>query len=172
MTVMQTRRPEPLACSPDIQHSLSGLFAELFAVYERGSKEVKEIISSMVGVFNAPKADADERMAALDTLAEILFPAKDGEQFGVDLEDLSSVESAGAGKVAAGMEKDEGIFAANLRRLMTERKVSQKALAEQIDVGQPAISMMLNRHCQPQRATVEKLAKALKVAPKKLWPKF
>ena len=57
----------------DIKHSLAELFAELFAVYESGGPENKEVITSMVGIFNDPKADPDERMAALDTLAEVLF---------------------------------------------------------------------------------------------------
>ena len=37
---------------------------------------------------------------------------------------------------------------------------------------QPAVSMMVNRTCYPQKRTVEKIASALSVEPEDLWPKY
>jgi len=43
-------------------------------------------------------------------------------------------------------------------------------LAEKIGVGQPAISMMLQRQCRPQKRTVMRIAEALGVSAEELWP--
>jgi transcriptional regulator with XRE-family HTH domain len=47
--------------------------------------------------------------------------------------------------------------------------MTQEQLAAAIGVGQPAISMMLNRNCRPQARTVKKLADALGVEIEELW---
>ena len=53
---------------------------------------------------------------------------------------------------------------------MAATGMTQVELAEKVGIGQPAISMMLNRTCRPQKKTVQKLAAALGVAPVDLWP--
>ena len=57
-----------------------------------------------------------------------------------------------------------------LRTAMHQRGVTQEQLADKIGIGQPAVSMMLQRHCRPQQRTVRRLAEALGVAPEELWP--
>jgi transcriptional regulator with XRE-family HTH domain len=68
------------------------------------------------------------------------------------------------------MEEEERVFAANLTRLLQEQKMSQAELARRVGVGPSAISMMLSRRCRPQRRTVEKIAQALGVDVRHLWP--
>ena len=70
------------------------------------------------------------------------------------------------------MEREEATFAERLAALLEAKDMTQERLAEAIGVGQPAVSMMLNRNCRPQRRTVEKIAKALKVSPEDVWPGF
>jgi transcriptional regulator with XRE-family HTH domain len=48
--------------------------------------------------------------------------------------------------------------------------MTQAQLADKLGLGQPAISMMLQRNCRPQKRTVVRLADALGVAPEELWP--
>ncbi len=47
---------------------------------------------------------------------------------------------------------------------------TQNELAAKVGIGQPAVSMMLNRACRPQRKTVIRFAEVLEVAPQDLWP--
>ena len=53
---------------------------------------------------------------------------------------------------------------------MQDKCVTQIQLAERIECTQPAISQMLNRKCRPQRKTLEKIAKAIDVDVRELWP--
>jgi predicted XRE-type DNA-binding protein len=155
---------------PDITRPAGTLFAELFDVYLSSPKAIKEVIESMTKVVNDPDAEAEERAAALDTLVEVLFPPRQGSKVGVDLEEPEKDEPKSSQKARAAMARQEAAFSANLRQLMKERGLSQKTLAGMIGVGQPAISMMLSRECRPQRATVDKLAQALGVSARDLWP--
>lgn len=61
-------------------------------------------------------------------------------------------------------------FAAQVRRLMSERGLTQAALAEMLEMTQPAISMMLAGKYQPRPRTVRLIAQALGVAESDLWP--
>ncbi len=70
------------------------------------------------------------------------------------------------------MDAEEATFAERLSAVMAAKGFSQSRLARASDVGQPAISMLLARSCRPQRRTVERLARALDVAPGDLWPDF
>jgi transcriptional regulator with XRE-family HTH domain len=55
---------------------------------------------------------------------------------------------------------------------MEAQGLSQAELAAKVGIGQPAVSMMLNRACRPQRKTVLRFAEALGVRPEELWPRF
>lgn len=155
---------------PDMKQPLVELFAEMFPAYERGSDEIKSVIRSMVAICNDPNATDEERRDALDVLVEAIFG--DPCDPGVDLENIAEFEGEDAVAIEAAMDEEEAVFAKTLRRLMKERRVTQKQLAAQIGVGQPAVSMMLSRRCRPQKATVKKIAVALGVEPKEIWPNF
>ena len=70
------------------------------------------------------------------------------------------------------MNREEDAFAQRLRKLMDEKGMTQTTLAEQLGIGQSAISNMLHRQCRPQRRTVIRLAEALGVSSDDLWPNF
>lgn len=152
----------------DIEQPLVGLFARMFPAYQCGSEATKKVIESMVGIVNDPKASDDEKHAALDTLVEVLFP--EPKDRGIDLDNADEVCGAGTAAIQEAMEREQAQFANRLNEFMTARRMSQVQLAKLVGVGQPAISMMLKRKCRPQRSTVERIAKALDVDPKKLWP--
>lgn len=141
------------------------LFAHLLRIYLGRDQEDQEGIASMTSIITNPTADAEDVQAAVDTLRESLHSTASA----VDLEseDESTDEER---SVARRMDAEESDFAERLLAVMTEKKMSQVQLAAAIGVGQPAISMMLSRNCRPQARTVERLARALEVAPEQLWP--
>ena len=59
-------------------------------------------------------------------------------------------------------------FAANVRRLRSRKKMSQKALADKIGISVSYVSMPERGQRSPQLETIEKMAKALGVPPSSL----
>lgn len=118
--------------------------------------------------------DEEDRFATTALLAEILFPNADTQGLpGLDLVEAETIAkeiNPEAKDVLAKMDSEEAVFADRLRNAMNAKGLTQSRLAEAIGVGQPAISMMLQRDCRPQKRTVIKLAEALGVAPDELWP--
>jgi lambda repressor-like predicted transcriptional regulator len=155
---------------PDINRPAGALFAKVFQVYLNASAAIQDVIVSMTQVINDPASDEEQRDAALDTLVEVLFAPERPEDLGTDLESSEDGGPREAARIRAGMARQEAAFAQTVLRLMRERGMTQKALAKKIAVGQPAVSMILSRGCRPQRATVHRIAKALGVEPKQLWP--
>ena len=117
---------------------------------------------------------SEEIFATTALLAEILFPNADHNGIpGLDLveaEKIAPQADPAAQSVLEQMDEDESVFAARLRACMAEKAVTQADLADKVGVGQPAISMMLQRSCRPQKKTVMRLAEALGVSAKDLWP--
>jgi len=138
------------------------------------SEAVQVVVMDMLSIIQDEEADEDERHMALVTLGEALFPNYHEGKLGMDLAESES-ETAARNKELASivdeMNEEEATFADNLARVMDEKGVNQKELAEKIGVGQPAISNMLTRSCRPQKRTIARLAEALDVDPKSLWPK-
>ncbi len=152
-------------------HSL--LFAKLYHAFMECSDEVQAAVREMIAITEDPEADDVEREMALATIAEALFPKPHDGEVGIELEESERTESQHAHetrKVLDEMDREEANFAERLRSLMEQRGMTQAQLAEKIGVGQPAISMMLNRQCRPQRRTVVRIAEALSVAHEELWP--
>ena len=56
-------------------------------------------------------------------------------------------------------------FAGNVRRIRLKKKLSQKALAEKVGISVSYVSMLERGQRSPPLETVEKVAKALAVAP-------
>ena len=148
----------------------SKVFADVFQAYLECSDEIQAAIRDMVQVVNSPDAIQDEREAALVTIAEALFPSKHNGELGVCLEEYDHLENAEVKAILKQMDQEEATFADRVNALLEEKGMTQAELAEAIEVGQPAISMMLARDCRPQRRTVEKIAKALKVSTEEIWP--
>jgi lambda repressor-like predicted transcriptional regulator len=154
---------------------VSRQFAELLCAYRECSTEVQKIIESMAEIVNDSDATEDERDAAVATIAEALFPCRANGAPGVDLEEESKriLSQGGAAKqVLQEMDEEENAFAERVTSLMKGKGWTQADLAAAIEVGQPAISMLLTRNSRPQRRTVERIARALGVAPEEIWPTY
>jgi predicted XRE-type DNA-binding protein len=152
---------------------INELFAKCLHAYLECGETTQSVIADMVGIISSPDADEEERDMALRTFAEALFPSHDGGSLGMDLEEAEAAcaeDTAEGGAARAELDGQEQRFAERLKSIMDTKQITQSRLAELADVGQPAISMMLSRHCRPQRRTVHKLAEALGVDPRELWP--
>jgi predicted XRE-type DNA-binding protein len=118
--------------------------------------------------------DDEQRIATTALLAEILFPNADHHGLpGLDLaeaEQMAPQVNPEAKDILERMDAEESDFAKRLRNLMEAKNMTQAQLASVVGIGQPAISMMLNRTCRPQKKTVIRFAQALGVAPEELWP--
>lgn len=106
----------------------------------------------------------DEEFATTTLLAEILFPND------MDVAEILNQDAAEADRISMEMDRQEASFANNLRKLMDEKGITQAELAEKLGIGQPAVSMMLQRQCRPQKRTVIRIADALGVEPSEIWP--
>ena len=144
-------------------------FADFFRAYTEASDEVQDVIRSMVEIVNDEGASEDEVFAALNTLAEALFPSYHNGELGIDLEDLRTLPNAPK-EALKEFDSGDAVFADRLSEAMKEKKMSQADLAQRIGIQQPAISMMLGRKCHPQRSTVQRLADALGIPSSRLWP--
>ena len=118
--------------------------------------------------------DAEQRTATITLLAEILFPNTDEKGLpGLDLSEAEAIapsQNLEAREVLSRMDEEEANFAKRLRQLMEAKGLTQAQLADAVGIGQPAVSMILNRSCRPQRKTVLRFAEALSVSPEHLWP--
>jgi lambda repressor-like predicted transcriptional regulator len=144
-------------------------FAEVFRAYLECSDEVQEAIREMVEILNDSGATFDEREAALLTISEALFPSHHNG-FGEDLEESEEKAPDGVRVELEQADADQDTFAERVNALLAERGMTQDDLGRLVGVGQPAVSMLLSRACRPQRRTVDRLARALKVDPSDLWP--
>lgn len=150
-------------------------------------KQQEAFIRAITECSDQLRADAEKLMAIVDD--ENALPGEKGRAWNTLLDqfhllpddegrygmDLVRSESAAAEKFpmlareVANMDDQETQFAKRLRKLMKDKCVTQKELAERVGCSQPAISQMLNRKCRPQRKTLEKMATALNVDVKELW---
>jgi len=120
--------------------------------------------------------DKEQCIATAALLAEILFPNTDDKGVpGLDLAEAEAIAAATqseAKEVLSTMDNDESMFAQRLRELMDAKGISQMELAAKVGIGQPAVSMMLNRSCRPQRKTILRFAEVFGVSPQELWLDF
>lgn len=135
-----------------------------------------ELREAALELFAQLQGDLDPEAAHATTalIAEILFPNADPSgAIGLDLVEAEAIAQSinqDAGPLLQKMDHQEATFAERLRDLLDQRGVTQAELAEKLGIGQPAISMMLNRACRPQRKTIDKIADALGVSAADLWP--
>lgn len=156
------------ALEDDVYTNAVRQFASVMRAFKECSDAVQKGIIDMVDIVNDPTADADDKDMALRTIEEALFP----QHRGADVDSFET-ESGTPDELEAirQLDSDEQNFADRVSALMTQRGLTQKALAELSGVGQPAISMMLRRNCRPQQKTVQRIAEALGVTAESLWPK-
>lgn len=152
-------------------HSL--LFAKFFHAFMECSDEIQTAVREMIAIVVDQESEEDEREMALATIADALFPNRHNGEIGIELEEserMGAEFSDETRQVLDEMDQEEATFAEQLRTVMKEKEITQADLAKRIGIGQPAISMMLNRQCRPQRRTISKLAESLGVLPQELWP--
>lgn len=150
------------------------LAAPLIAALKECDDELRAVALELFAQLAGGELDPHEEASTLNLLAEILCPNADHNGVpGLDLveaEKIAAADEPEAARILADMNRQEATFADRLQATMTERGITQAELAEKIGVGQPAVSMMLNRTCRPQKKTVQKIATALGVKPADLWP--
>ena len=155
------------------RHALE-VAAPIILAIKQSSPELRDAAYELFKDLQSGELDAYQLQATKALIVDILYPNGDScELFGLDLaqaEKSGATADPDAVSVIAEMDREEATFAARLQSLLTTKGVTQAELAAKVGVGQPAISMMLNRVCRPQRKTVEKIATALGVAPEELWP--
>jgi lambda repressor-like predicted transcriptional regulator len=146
--------------------------AQFLSAYTECSEPIKQVVNDMLEIIRDEETDDDDRQMALSTLYEALFPHRHQGRLGIAIEQLESdaADDPNLREFVDQMDREEATFADNLARIMRERGLTQQQLADTLGVGQSAISNMLGRTCRPQKRTVERLANALKVDPKQLWP--
>lgn len=141
---------------------------------EECDPELREEAINLFKQLTSGELDEGERYATIAVLAEILFPNSDEKGFpGLDLreaEEIAKQISPESKEVLGRMDREEASFAERLRDLMKNKAITQEQLADKLGIGQPAISMMLQRTCRPQKRTVFRLAEALGVTAEELWP--
>ncbi len=157
----------------DLAQLLSKLFADVFQSYLECSDKVQAAIRAMVKIINSPDATEEERESAIETIAEALFPKMNNGEIGIDFdEDYAEGAPVEMKRILQQMDKEEADFGDRVNAILQVKGMTQGDLAAAIHVGQSAVSMIISRACRPQKRTVEKIAKALKVSPEELWPGF
>lgn len=137
------------------------------------SDAVQEVVVRLLGVIKDPHTAHAERQRALMTIADALFPNSESGEYGMDLvasEAKAAAEIPSLAHEVQRMDTQEATFANRVRELMEAKRISQQELARRVDCSQPAISQMLNRTCRPQKKTILKIAEALNVDARELWP--
>jgi lambda repressor-like predicted transcriptional regulator len=150
--------------------------APIIVALEESDHELRRGAIELFKQLNSGQLDAEACHATTALLAEMLFPEADPNGIpGFDLveaEEIARATDPEASDVLARMDEEESVFARRLGELMQMKGLTQEELAAKVGLGQPAVSMMLNRSCRPQRKTVLRFAQALEVEPQELWPHF
>ena len=158
----------------ELQVSAFKLASSILHALQECAPNLREVALELFDQLNSDDLDTEQAHATTALIAEILFPNADADGIpGLDLaeaEKIAPAIDAAAGPLLAEMDAQEATFATCLRAAMTEKGFTQAELAAKVGIGQPAVSMMLNRACRPQRKTVQKIAAALGVSEADLWP--
>lgn len=142
-------------------------FAKFLTAFIECSPAIQHIVVEQSEIIRNPNATQDEKSLATDAMIEALLPGLTADLDSVHRELLLSPDVIAADEEIA---REELAFASAVREKMQSLGMTQEALANAIGVGQPAVSNILNRQCRPQRKTVRKIAIALGVSPRALWP--
>ena len=139
--------------------------ARVLHAYLESDDEVQSMIRKMLKISHSLQADEQEKEAASLTILEALFPG-----YGEDGHLGFSLDDGVRDFVEKELDGQEKRFAKRVKQLMQDQGMTQTELSDKTGVNQSAIAMMLKRECRPQRRTVSKLAEALGVDERLLWP--
>jgi DNA-binding XRE family transcriptional regulator len=140
--------------------------ARFLTAFVECKREIQDIALEMAAIISDPESTDDERTVAFDALSSALFPGKTADAQEEYRQQLDSSEAKQATEEIIAQTES---FAQRVRELMAQKGITQEQLAKLIDVGQPAISNLLNRRCRPQRRTIEKIAASLGVQAHEIW---
>lgn len=154
---------------------------ELIKRYMECSDEIQSVVRSMFAVLEYEHSTAEDRQRAFSTIADALFlnPEDGHGSYGMDLTRIERDSAKGHSVEARRyvisnrldqLDAQEATFADRLSNLLSEKNITQEELADRIGCTQSAISKMLTRNARPRRATILKMAEAIKVEPTDLWP--
>lgn len=164
-----TQRKEPMtarAAVSDVLKENIKLYLAIRNAYDQCDPEIQSVVDCMIRIWNSDESTDDERTRAIHTMTDAIFPSESVDRLNV-CGHLAKQDRDGHNQ---SMIEEEATFAQRLGEVMLEKGKTQEELAASIGVGQSAISNMLSRECRPQRRTVARLAAALGVEPRELWP--
>lgn len=137
------------------------------------SDDVQTTVMRMIELVENPNSTGLERERAANTIRDALELQPFQHHDGMDLaegEADAAARDPEVDRIAQRMDSQESAFWARVCELLKNKSLTQAEVASRIGCSQPAISQMLNRRCRPQRQTILKLAEALDVHPRELWP--
>ena len=159
----------PVAQEPERVHDTVRLFAQIQMAYTECDDAVKAIVDQLLRIVVKEDISVEERARAVVTIVDALFPGR-MEDVADRIRTHFSMQSSEAREARIEMEDEEQLFTDRVAQCMKKANVTQAVLAKKVGIGQPAVSMLLNRKCRPQKRTVRKIAKALGVQADYLWP--
>lgn len=144
----------------------------LLAITECGD-QIQRVVFSQIEVIEDPQSNEAERERAYTTIRSALEVRPYQETLGFDIEEKearAAVRDESSAATADKLDSQEADFHRRLKKVLSAKRIPQKELAKRLGMSQPAISQMLSRKCRPQRRTIIRIAKALDVDPRELWP--
>ncbi|MDX1961955.1 MAG: helix-turn-helix transcriptional regulator [Pirellulales bacterium] len=141
--------------------------AKFLTAFVECNREMQELALEMSAILSAEDSTDDERQLAADALLSALFPSITADELNSYHQRLKSPAGIEA---STALRSEQEYFSTRVKQLMAEKGITQEMLAQAIDVGQPAISNLLNRGCRPQRRTIERIANSLGVSCQEIWP--
>ncbi len=130
-----------------IDLAASQMFVHFFQAYLECEPSIQEVVRQMASIVDDPEADDDDRAMAVATLHEALFPSRSDDDglLGVDLEQEERESAKEDESDLASLDAEEDAFAGRVKTILRDRKMTQEQLAAALDIGQPAVSMLLAR---------------------------
>lgn len=155
---------------------------ELIKRFMECSDEVQSVVRSMFAVLEYAHSTNEDKQRAFSTIAEALLKPEDrrvsyrkhltrAKPDSATTQPSEQRQTTIPNRLAPPVTQDAS-FADRLTRLLIEKNITQEELADRIECTQSAISKMLTRNARPRRATLLKLADALRVDPTQLWPQL
>lgn len=124
---------------------------ELLKRFIEGSSEVQATVRRLCADLEREQATDQEKRQAISTIFAVLGGRVDCGPIG---------------------DTDATSFADRLSQLLECKKITQEELADRMGCTQSAVSKLLSRGARPRRGTILKLAAALQVEPRVLWPQL
>jgi lambda repressor-like predicted transcriptional regulator len=159
--------------SPENRSATGTSPAEVLTAYLEKSPIIQAVIRDLVNTLKDGNLPPEQRHWTERALQATLFrytPPQPGEHGRIVSAEEMMRQVPGLREARERLEEEETRFAANLARSLEEKEISQAELAQRVGLGPSAIAMMLSRRYRPHRRTVEKIAEALGVELRELWP--